>query len=169
VISAAPSAVVVSEHEKPNSLQKLKWYFKLGARHHVQSGSKTYFWFDWWLGNATFKDRFPNLFATCSLPYITVHAAWNHSEWGILFRRPFGLPESVEWDNLTRELDGVVLSPVVDVISWSLEPLGRFSMSSIYLLLSRGAAVSHFKEVWYARVPPRVRFPVAADQGKVVV
>jgi hypothetical protein len=31
------------------SLQKLKWYFKLDARHHVQSGSKTYFSFNWWL------------------------------------------------------------------------------------------------------------------------
>jgi hypothetical protein len=90
-------------------------------------------------------------------PFITFHEAWNHSEWGILFRHPFGLPELVEWDNLTRELDGVVLSPSADVITWRLEPSGQFSTSSLYLLLSRGAIVSHFKEVWHARVPPRVR------------
>jgi hypothetical protein len=30
-------------------------------------------------------------------------------------------------------------------------------MSSMYLLRSRGATVSHFKEVWRVRVPPRVR------------
>jgi hypothetical protein len=26
-----------------NSLQKIKWYFKLGARHRVRNGRRTYF------------------------------------------------------------------------------------------------------------------------------
>jgi hypothetical protein len=29
-----------------NSIQKQKWYFKLGAKHHVHDGRRTYFWLD---------------------------------------------------------------------------------------------------------------------------
>jgi hypothetical protein len=37
------------------ALQKIKWYFKLGAKHDVENGGKTYFWFDWWLGSALIR------------------------------------------------------------------------------------------------------------------
>jgi hypothetical protein len=139
------------------ALQKIKWYFKLGAKHHVENGGKTYFWFDWWLGSAHLKDRFPSLFDICALPSITVRDAFQGEEWGIVFRRSFGLPEAVDWDNLTRELDGVRLTPVVDRVSWMLDPSRVFTTSSIYGKMSQGAAVSHFDELWCTKVPPRVR------------
>jgi hypothetical protein len=104
-------------HETPqkgsqfwSALQKVKWYFKLGARHHVENGNLTYFWLDWWTGNTPLRDRYPQLFDCCAFPYITVRAARQGQGWGILFRRPLGVAETIEWENLTRELDGVVTS-----------------------------------------------------------
>jgi hypothetical protein len=154
----------VFAHETPwkgsqfwSALQKVKWYFKLGARHHVQNGNQTYFWLDWWLGNTPLRDRYPQLFDCCAFPFIMVRAARQGQGWGILFRRPLGVAETIEWENLTRELDGVVISDSQDGITWNLEQSGVFSTRSMYLRLSQGAEVSHFDDVWRTKVPPRVR------------
>jgi hypothetical protein len=69
-------------HETPqkgsqfwSALQNFKWYFKLGARHHVKNGNRIYFWLDWWSGNTPLRDRYPQLFDCCAFPYITVRAS----------------------------------------------------------------------------------------------
>jgi hypothetical protein len=33
-----------------NAIKKVKWHFKLGAKHSVRDGKRTYFWLDWWSG-----------------------------------------------------------------------------------------------------------------------
>jgi hypothetical protein len=140
-----------------NALQKLKWYFKLGAKHQVRSGRRTYFWLDWWSGRSPLRDRYPNLFGCCSLPFLTVHSARDGEGWRIHFRRQFSMVELVEWDNLTREIEGFAPSEEEDGVSWSLEASGAYSARSLYVRLSQGAAVTHFKEVWSLRVPPRIK------------
>jgi hypothetical protein len=140
-----------------NSIQKIKWYFKLGAKHRVLDGRRTYFWLDWWSGSGPLRDRFPALFNICSLPFITVRDASDGEGWGILFRRSFSLPEAVECDNLMRDLRLTPTSLGTDGVSWCMEASGVYSARSMYLRLSQGAAVTHFKEVWRTRVPPRIR------------
>jgi hypothetical protein len=63
----------------------------------------------------------------------------------------------VEWDNHTRELDFTQASVEDDLVSWRLEASGDFTAKSLYCRLSQGAAVTHFREVWRTRVPPRIR------------
>jgi hypothetical protein len=63
----------------------------------------------------------------------------------------------VEWENLCRIF---ALNPVgtgEDKVSWALEESGCFSTKSLYLRLSHGAAITHFKEVWRTRVPPKIK------------
>jgi hypothetical protein len=55
-----------------NSIQRVKWYFKLGAKHSVRNGKRTFFWLDWWLGTSPLRDRYPVLFSCCTSPFITV-------------------------------------------------------------------------------------------------
>jgi hypothetical protein len=57
------------------SIQKLKWFFKLGAKHEVRNGKRTFFWLDWWSGTTPLRARFPLLFACCADPFLTVHDA----------------------------------------------------------------------------------------------
>jgi hypothetical protein len=140
-----------------NSIQKIKWYFKLGARHRVRNGRRTYFWLDWWMGSGPLHDRFPRLFSCCDNPFATVSGARHLDGWRLRFRRTFGLPEAVEWENLCRVFDLCSFSPEEDEIKWALEPSGGFSTSSIYMRLSQGAVVTHFKDVWRMKVPPRIR------------
>jgi hypothetical protein len=77
--------------------------------------------------------------------------------WRIRFRRQFGLAEEVEWDNLIKEIQGVVPSEEEDCISWSSEASGAYSAKSMYAWLSLLAAVTYFKEVWHLRIPPRIK------------
>jgi hypothetical protein len=77
-------------------------------------------------------------------------------EWRILFHRQLGLLELVEWDNLCREVQGLLVEEEDDDVSWSLEPSGLYSTSSMYMCLSQGATVTYFKKVWKTRVPPKI-------------
>jgi hypothetical protein len=123
-----------------NAIQKLKWYFKLGAWHKVQSGKRTYFWLDWWCGNGPLRARFPLLFSCCANPFVTVQGTrvigGTPREWRILFRRQMDLPELVEWDNLCREVQGLPIEETEDIVTWALEPSGQFSTNSMYMCLS---------------------------------
>ncbi|XP_071680146.1 uncharacterized protein [Lolium perenne] len=93
-----------------NAIQKIKWHFKMGAKHRVRNGRRTYFWTDWWTGIGPLRTRFPRLFSCCESPFITVEGARVHDgapgEWRLRFRRQLGLAERVEWDNLCREVRG---------------------------------------------------------------
>jgi hypothetical protein len=144
-----------------NALQKIKWHFKLGAKHKVNNGLRTYFWLDWWTGLGPLSARFPRIFSCCDQPFVTVHAArtvdGSPGEWRLHFRRQFSIAEMVEWDNLCREVQALPDSDLPDEVSWALEPSGTFSTKSVYFGLTQGATVTHFKEVWRTRVPPRIK------------
>nr|XP_051212000.1 uncharacterized protein LOC127329534 [Lolium perenne] len=114
-----------------NAIQKIKWYFKLGAKHQVRSGRRTYFWLDWWTGTGPIRFTFPRLFACCDNHFATVEGVRSSDGWTIRFRRTFGLAERVEWDNLCRIFDLSPAAEGADVVRWALEPSGEYSTSSI--------------------------------------
>jgi hypothetical protein len=144
-----------------NSIQKIKWYFKLGAKHGARNGRRTRFWLDWWTGRGPFMARFPLLFSCCTDPLISVADAAPQEgfpgEWKVEFRRPFGTAEAVEWDNLCREAMGWLPGVEEDTVSWSIDASGTFTAKSVYLALTQGASVTCFKEAWRTRVPPKIR------------
>jgi hypothetical protein len=100
---------------------------------------------------------FPRLFQCCDNPFATVAGVREANGWRIRFRRTFGLAETVEWENLCRIFDLHPYSAGDDEVKWSLEASGDFSTRSIYGRLTQGAVVTHFKEVWKTRVPPRIK------------
>jgi hypothetical protein len=55
-----------------------------------------------------------------------------------------------------------------DIISWRLDTLGTYSTNFMYLRLSQGRAVLHFKDVWRTRVPPKITVPLATDPREQV-
>jgi hypothetical protein len=44
-----------------------------------------------------------------------------------------------------------------DKISWTLERSGEYLVSSMYLALSQGASVVHFRDMWAAKLPLKIR------------
>jgi hypothetical protein len=88
--------------------------------------------------------------------------------WRIRFRRTFGLAETVEWDNLCRIFDLHPYTTGEDEVKWSLEASGEFSTRSIYGRLTHGEVVTHFKEVWKMRVPPKIKVFFCGNSLEVV-
>jgi hypothetical protein len=43
------------------NINKIKHFFKLGAKYKVENGERVCFWTDWWLGDAPLAIRFPRL------------------------------------------------------------------------------------------------------------
>jgi hypothetical protein len=151
-----------------NAIHKIKWYFKLGAKHLVQDGRKTLFWLDWWTGRGPLCDLFPGLFACCDNQFATVAGVRSETGWCIRFRRSFTLPERVEWENLCRIF---ALNPVgtgEDKVSWALEESGCFSTNSLYLRLSHGDH-SLQGSVENQGPPEDQGLPLAADQGEAAL
>jgi hypothetical protein len=77
--------------------------------------------------------------------------------WRLHFQRQFGLTEAVEWENLCRELHDLPTSFDEDLIGWKLEASSQYSTNSMYRSLAGGMTVTHFKDVWKTRVPPKIK------------
>jgi hypothetical protein len=62
-----------------------------------------------------------------------------------------------QWRALQTCVDHVQLSDGLDIIRWHLEPSGKYSVKSMYLKLSQGTTVAHFKDMWGTKVPLKVK------------
>jgi hypothetical protein len=77
--------------------------------------------------------------------------------WRLHFRRQFGLAKAIGWENICREIQDLPISLDDDWIGWRLEPSGQYSTSSMYQSLAGCLAVTHFKDVWKLRIPPKIK------------
>jgi hypothetical protein len=137
----------------------IKWYFKQGVKHKVHNGAPyTFFWLDWWVETSPLGEWHPRLSNCSSNPVINVRSAHDHEDcWYLFFRQPFGPAEAMESENLSRKLQFFTPSDQEDAISWSLEASGGLSTNLIYVDLSQGAAITHFKEMWKTRVTLKIK------------
>jgi hypothetical protein len=140
-----------------NSIQKIKEVFSLGAKHSVRTRTPNRLWVDWWSGRTSFKVRLPTLFAISRDPEASVAHCHGTVGWNLLFRRELAPQEQVELVDLMQEIDGIHLSPTPDVISWVLEPSGKFSVCSSYRKLCEGSPRMHFTDLWCIAVPLKIR------------
>jgi hypothetical protein len=81
------------------------------------------------------------MFDKCSDPLLKVGQARASGNWHIDFRRNFGPEEEEQWVQLEQTLNAASFDPERDKVSWSLEPLGSFSTTSMYKALCAGPSV----------------------------
>jgi hypothetical protein len=86
-----------------------------------------------------------------------VASLWTDAGWHIPFRRSLDLRERVEWVNLMREIETLRLADSPDPMSWVLEPLGRFTVQSLYRKLCEGTPSKFFGAIWQLAIPSRIR------------
>jgi hypothetical protein len=72
-------------------------------------------------------------------------------------RRTLGANGRAEWDQLMDLIQHTQLSTGADKISWTLESSGEYSVSLMYLALSRGASVVHFRDMRAVKLPLKIR------------
>ena len=119
------------------SIHKIKKYFKLGAKFLVGSGSKVFFWEDWWTGESPLCIRFPRIYDISSKQDILISQAHSTEGWHLQFRKTSWKEELQQWDLLMQELDSFAISSETDKASWALEPNGCFSVRSLYRKILR--------------------------------
>jgi hypothetical protein len=135
----------------------VKSVFSLGAKHHIRNGESTRFWEDWWQGQGPLKDRYPTLYGIAVDPHVTVAGCCAAEGWQVTFRRGLGTRERMDLNSILAGILGVHLSEGQDVISWLLEPSGKFSVKSLYRKLCQGTPRKHFSDIWKVAVPMKVR------------
>jgi hypothetical protein len=142
-----------------HSLHKIKQAFKLGASFHPGRASKVSFWKDVWLGETALAQSFPNLFAKCADPDITICQAYSEEEWNIQFRRNFNQDDVRQWQDLLDNLQATQLTEELDKISWRLEPFGKFSTKSksMYQALCNGPTFPVTKLIWSPNIPLKIK------------
>jgi hypothetical protein len=138
-------------------LHKIKHFFKLGAKHLIGNGRRTFFWTDWWCQDRPIKEIFPDLFNICADPNISVAAALESGDLNIVFRRSRNPEGRRQWDELGRLTEPTVLSNSKDKVTWHLDSSGKFTVQSLYAKLSQGASVAYYKDVWEAKVPLKIK------------
>jgi hypothetical protein len=102
-------------------------------------------------------DKFPLLFAICDNEAISVAVALEGEGPGIRFRRSLDQEGNRQWRELCALVDTVQLCQGKDQVRWHLEKSGIFSVKSLYFKLSQGATVAHFKDMWEAKVPLKIK------------
>ncbi|GJZ85929.1 RNA-directed DNA polymerase, eukaryota [Tanacetum coccineum] len=97
----------------------------------VGDGQDTFFWEEVWMGDMTFKSRFPRVYALESDKKITVAAKMNHNVLGFSLRRaPRDGVEMEQLRDMIAILEGVKLPAMHNRWIWSLVGSGEFSVAS---------------------------------------
>ena len=87
-----------------HAIQSIKEHIILGAVASVGNGRDTLFWLDSWFGGRPLRDVFPDLFAICAEPLVSIASAFQQGQWNIGFRRTFGPGEVASWRSMLASL-----------------------------------------------------------------
>ncbi|GKB20868.1 hypothetical protein Tco_0854791 [Tanacetum coccineum] len=122
------------------------------------NGDSTLFWEDMWYDGGRLKDRFPRAYTLESCKSITVWSKLtrpnlSHS----CLREPRGGVEQTQMDELAAAMQSVILTPMQDRWTWSLNSFGEFSVASVRNLIdSRLLPKGDNRTRWIRYVPSKV-------------
>jgi hypothetical protein len=97
------------------------------------------------------------LFDICASKDILVANGLPVSANSLQFHRTFGPVELELWSALVQEMSSVELSNILDAVRWTLEPNGRFLVSSLYWKINQGPSLPHEKLLWNAKLPLKIK------------
>ncbi|GJW42279.1 hypothetical protein Tco_0071078 [Tanacetum coccineum] len=105
-------------------------------RINLGNGELTSFWDDDWCEGGRLKDRFPRAYALDACKEITVGSKLVQPTITYSFRRPpRGGVEQMQTDELTTLMQNVLLTPMQDRWTWTLNASGDFSVASVRNLI----------------------------------
>jgi hypothetical protein len=107
-----------------------------------------------WFGNIQGHVPLPLCISTDS--EASVAECHHQRVWHIAFHRELDPREQIDFANLIHEVEAVHLTMTPDVISWSLGPLGKFSVRSLYCKICMGILRKRFVDLWKIAVPLKV-------------
>ncbi|GJU82243.1 RNA-directed DNA polymerase, eukaryota, reverse transcriptase zinc-binding domain protein [Tanacetum coccineum] len=122
------------------------------------NGESTLFWEDSWCEGGRLKDRFPRAYALESCKDVTVGNKLVQPNLSFSFRRiPRGGVEQTQMNELVALMQPVILSPMQDRRTWTLNSSGEFSVASVRNLIDiKMLPKGGFKTRWIRYVPIKV-------------
>ena len=88
----------------------------------------------------------------------TIHQVWNGEDLMLSFRRSISDQLMNLWYDLVSIVEDVQLNGEDDQIIWSFSSNGKFSVQSLYAVISHhGVKPVFVHAVWKLKIPPRVQ------------
>ncbi|GJU63618.1 hypothetical protein Tco_1245453 [Tanacetum coccineum] len=111
-----------------------------------------------WSEGGTLKNRYPRIYALESSKSITVGMKVAQPSLAFSFRRaPRGGVEQEQFDEIVALVNDVILAPISDRWTWTLESSGDFSVASVRKLIDdKSIPVVDYKTRWIKYVPIKV-------------
>lgn len=127
----------------------------------VGDGTKILFRKESWNGQEALMTTFPELFAICSNPEVTVTESWTHQGWNMYFRRNLNDWEIDRVADLLKTVDKFEgTSTTANAMCWKHSSAGRFSVMRIYkweIKRQPGGKAGPWYKVWSCLIPTKVR------------
>jgi hypothetical protein len=102
------------------------------------------------------QTQFPELYSICDNPSISVAQVCSTPSY-LRFRRTLDQEGFNRCQTLLGIIQNTILGEGCDKIVWDLETSSAYMVNSMYNKLTQGASVAHFKEIWKAKIPLKIR------------
>jgi len=150
-------------------LMKIKDEVLTNGTFFIKDGSATRFWEDTWVGNMSFKDRYPSLYNIVRDPHATVTKIMASQPLNISFRRTLLGPKLRDWSNLVAQIAPFNLVDGSDSFRWNLTKSGLFTVRSMYLHLINTHTPFRHKKIWKIKAPLEIKIFLWYLQKEVVL
>ena len=101
----------------------------------IKDGSTAWFWEDNWVGNVSFRDRYPSLYNIVRDPHAIVAKVMATRPLNISFRRTLLGTKLRDWHNLVAQITPVNLTDGSDTFRWDLTKSGLFTRSGLCICI----------------------------------
>jgi hypothetical protein len=137
------------------NLLEVMGIYLTGRKVTLKKGNLIRFWIYYWLNNTPLNVSHSMLFTISMVPDATFEEVVQ-SHFNIPFRRRFSPDILADWIWIKYEIAHMVRLYDEDEVSWSLAP-EVFTTKSVYELLENGIAGPNNKNLWKAKLPPKIK------------
>lgn len=136
-------------------LLKVKNIYLQGRSVAIKNGQLTRFWLDPWLYSKPLYLIVPILFELCEDKGISVAQVIGGTP--VSFRRWLFVDLRTCWDKILNDTMKFQLDNDSDVIFWSLEKSGKYSVKSLYNGLTKNESGNYHKRIWKGKIPEKIK------------
>ena len=123
----------------------------------VKNGKATSFWLDTWIHNKPLCILYPVLFDLCLDKHISVHQ-FLARQGQLEFNRWLNPLLFEQWLSVIDTIYHHNFSATTDTHAWKWNKGRMFTTKSVYEYLTKDEAVLHFKHIWKAKIPYKIKF-----------
>jgi hypothetical protein len=130
---------------------------KMGYRWHIGNGEMVRYWEDHWFGSCSLAIQFWEIYSIINEKGITVKEAWDGTHIRFTFRRTVTQRLWNQWLELVQISGSIQFTEANDSIIWQFNSSGRYSVQSLYAVVSDRRVRQVFTPVvWKLHVPSRL-------------